>query len=223
MMLTGERVAAFFDVDHTLIACNSGRKWLDYLWKNKQVSISDMLQSLLWLAEYRMSLLDFEAMTVKVVAHYAGQSTGALSSEVGAWFEREIAGMICKEAVERIHEHHQAGDVIVLLTSGTSFSVLPLAQRLCIQHLLCTQLEEHEGRLTGKHVPPACFGHGKVFHAERFAEQHGIDLFRSYFYTDSYSDLPMLMRVGKPRVVNPDPRLRRKAVQLGWGFERWSA
>jgi len=46
---------------------------------------------------------------------------------------------------------------------------------------------------------------------------------RSYFYTDSYSDLPMLERVGHPRVINPDPRLRRRARVRGWEVETWRA
>jgi len=44
----------------------------------------------------------------------------------------------------------------------------------------------------------------------------GLDLGRSYFYTDSITDLPVLERVGEPRVVNPDPRLRRAAARRGW-------
>ena len=55
-----------------------------------------------------------------------------------------------------------------------------------------------------------------------FAEAHGIDMARSYFYTDSYSDVPMLLEVGEPRVINPDPRLRRWAAQRGLRWETWS-
>ena len=57
--------------------------------------------------------------------------------------------------------------------------------------------------------------------AERFAAEHGIDLAKSYFYTDSYSDLPMLLKVGGPRAVNPDRRLRRHAQRAGWPILAW--
>jgi phosphoserine phosphatase len=50
----------------------------------------------------------------------------------------------------------------------------------------------------------------------RFAAAGGVDLRRSYFYTDSITDLPVLERVGEPRVVNPDLRLRRVAQRRGW-------
>ena len=41
------------------------------------------------------------------------------------------------------------------------------------------------------------------------------------FASDAF--VPMLERVGQPRVVNPDPRLRRLAVTKGWQFEIWRA
>ena len=43
----------------------------------------------------------------------------------------------------------------------------------------------------------------------------------SFFYSDSFTDLPMLERVGQPRVVAPDPRLRRVARKRGWPILRW--
>jgi phosphoserine phosphatase len=51
--------------------------------------------------------------------------------------------------------------------------------------------------------------------------EHDVDLRQSYFYTDSYSDAPMLRVVGKPRVVSPDPRLSREARQRGWPILQW--
>jgi phosphoserine phosphatase len=73
--------------------------------------------------------------------------------------------------------------------------------------------------LTGQVVPPVCYGTGKVVWAERFAEEHGVDLSASYFYTDSITDLPLLERVAHPVAVNPDPRLRRLAQKRGWPVE----
>ena len=49
-----------------------------------------------------------------------------------------------------------------------------------------------------------------------------LDLSQSWFYTDSYTDMPMLERVGNQVVVNPDPRLRRIAKRRGWPVQDWS-
>jgi len=51
---------------------------------------------------------------------------------------------------------------------------------------------------------------------------HHIDLAHSYFYSDSYNDLPMLERVGTAVAVNPDSRLRRHARRRGWSVQSWA-
>jgi putative phosphoserine phosphatase/1-acylglycerol-3-phosphate O-acyltransferase len=109
----------------------------------------------------------------------------------------------------------------VLLTSATRYLAGPLAADLGIDHMLVTQLTVENGRFTGEAVRPVCYGEGKTYWAERFAAAHGIDLARSYFYTDSITDLPVLERVGEPRIVNPDPRLGRLAARRGWPIFRF--
>jgi HAD superfamily hydrolase (TIGR01490 family) len=215
------RVAAFFDVDHTLIACNSARKWIEYLWRNDKISITAALRSVWWLVKYRLSVLDYEQVTAEVVRDYAGQSVEELCAEVGAWFHEDVEPTICVEGRERVEWHRTQGHMLVLLTSGTFFSVEPLQRILDIPHLVCTQLEVVEGKLTGKYFPPSCFGPGKLRAGLAFAQEHGVDLDHSYFYTDSYSDLPMLERVGYPRIVNPDPRLKHWATQNEVEWELW--
>lgn len=222
-MTAGGRVAAFFDIDHTLLAVNSGYRWVRYLRRTGKLSAGRTLVSLSWLIRYRLSLIDLEAVTARAVRDYAGASIAALEAEVRAWFDAEIAPWICVEGRARVEEHRAQGHVLAVLTSGTRFSAQLLADRLGIAHTLCTELEEHGGVLTGRHLPPACAGVGKVVHAERFAAAHGIDLSRSYFYSDSLSDLPMLERVGRPWVISPDPRLRRRALARGWPIEQWRA
>lgn len=222
-MTTG-RVAAFFDIDHTVLEINSGSKWIAYMWRTKQMSVVQLGRSLKWLAQYRFGLLDYDAMAARVLASYKGKQAGPLADEIAKWFREEVAWTICSEARKKIAEHREAGHVIVLLTSATQFLTEPVARELGIDHMLCTRIEVgDDGVFTGNYEVPACYGAGKVRYAERFAEAHGIDLAASFFYSDSFSDLPMLERVGQPRVVNPDPRLRRVARDRGWTWETWTA
>jgi len=216
-------IAAFFDIDHTVLEINSGSKWISYLWKSGQMSTVMLMRSLTWLVEYRFGLLDFEAMAKRVLATYKGRPIQPIIEEVEAWFERDVAWAICVQARERVAEHRAAGHHVVLLTSATQFLSYAVARTLDVEHVLCTEVEVEAGIVTGRHIAPACYGSGKVVRAERWAAHNGVDLDASYFYTDSYSDLPMLERVGLPRVVNPDPRLRRKASERGWQYETWTA
>lgn len=217
------RIAAFFDVDHTLIEVNSGRKWVEYLRATGRISVPEMLKAIWWLAQYRLSLLDYDAVTEEVVRSYAGQRIADLEAEVHDWFAREIQPTVCRQSYERVKWHREQGHVTAMLTSGVVFSTKPLQDLMQIDHLLCTEIEIKSGELTGRYFPPACYGEGKLRAALDLARRENIDLDGSYFYTDSYSDLPMLERVGFPRVVNPDPRLRRHSEKVGWGFETWRA
>ena len=122
---------------------------------------------------------------------------------------------------DRIAEHRDSGHQLVILTSSTPYIAEPLARHLDVPHVICTRPHVQEGRFLGTCERPTCYGTGKVYHAERFAKEHGIRLEDSYFYTDSYSDLPMLLRVGHRRVVNPDGRLSRYAKKSGWPVETW--
>jgi HAD superfamily hydrolase (TIGR01490 family) len=222
--VTSNRIAAFFDIDHTVLEINSGSKWIGYMWRTGQMSLVQLGRSLKWLAQYRFGLLDYEAMAARVLSSYTGKHAAPLAEEIATWFRAEVAWTICSEARVKIAEHRAAGHIIVLLTSATQFLTEPVARELAIEHMLCTRIDvDQTGVFTGAYQAPACYGAGKVHHAERFAELHGIDLALSYFYSDSFSDLPMLERVGHPRVVNPDPRLRRAARERGWTWEIWTA
>ena len=60
------------------------------------------------------------------------------------------------------------------------------------------------------------FGEGKIYWLQQLVEEQDIDLARSWFYTDSITDVPLLELVGHPVVVNPDPMLFRTAVRRSW-------
>jgi HAD superfamily hydrolase (TIGR01490 family) len=219
----GERVAAFFDVDHTVLEVNSGTQWVGHQWKHDRMTLVEVLRALWWTVEYRFGLLDFDAMAGRVISQYRGQEIEPFEHEIAAWYRDQIEATICVEARAQIEAHREAGHVVALLTSATRFLSAPLSRALRIEHVLCTEVGEEGGRFTGTHRSPACYGAGKVLRAESFAAEHGIDLRRSFFYSDSYSDLPMLERVGEPRVINPDPRLRRVAQRRGWQAQIWRA
>ena len=98
----------------------------------------------------------------------------------------------------------------------------PIAEALGIEEVISTQFEV-DGRASspgGWSARPAS-GQGKVHWAEDLGARRQLDLGESWFYTDSYTDLPMLERVGNRVVVNPDPRLRRAAKRRGWPVQDW--
>lgn len=213
--------AAFFDMDLTLLRVNSGSRWVKYLRRRGEIGLPMLLRSGFWLLQYRLSLLNMEAVAATLAADMAGDAEDEMRVKVSEFYQSEIRDTISPLAREALEQHRDEGDSIVLLTSATPYVAEPLAAELAIPHILCTRLAVENGRFSGSLLPPTCYGVGKVHHAERFAEAHGIDLAQSSFYTDSYSDLPMLQRVGRPVAVNPDRRLSRYARRQGWPIRSW--
>ena len=213
-------IAALFDVDGTLIARNSAPLYMQHLRRTGQARRRDVVRTLYYLARYKLGLLDIEQALRASMAWISGRVEELVQRDCEEWYAREVRPYIYPAMAAAVETHRRAGHVPAILTSATRYLAEPLAADLGIPHVLVTQLVVRDGRFTGEAVRPVCYGTGKIYWAERFAERQHIDLGRSYFYTDSITDLPVLERVGEPRVINPDPLLRRAAVRRGWPVAR---
>lgn len=213
--------AAFFDMDNTVLSIDTGTSWMRFLRQRGELSRLEMARTLWWGALYKVAMLDLETLATRLVADLEGQPEAEMIAKAEDWHRSHVDGTIAVAARRAIDRHRERGDEVVLLTGSTQYAAETVARRLGIDHVLCSRLEVNEGRFTGK-LAAMCFGSHKVTIAERFAAERGLDLRRSFFYSDSYNDLPMLSRVGVAIAVNPDARLRRHARRTGWRVEQWS-
>lgn len=213
-------IAALFDVDGTLIARNSAPLYMRHLRRTGQARRRDVARTLYFLLRYKFGLLDIERALLVSLAWIKGRGEEAVRADCDIWYASTVRQYIVPAMAATVEAHRRAGHVLAVVTSATRYLAGPLAADLGIPHQLVTQLVVEGGRFTGEAVRPVCYGEGKIHWAERFAAREGVDLGRSYFYTDSITDLPLLERVGAPRVVNPDPLLRRTALRRGWPVMR---
>jgi len=215
------RPAAFFDMDNTLLRVDSGMSWVRFLYRRGELPPRMVAKALYWQTLYRLALLDMDAVFTKLVEDLRGDSEAEMIAKCEIWYRDHVAPEVAPAARVAIEHHRRAGHLIVLATGSTQYAARPVASGVGIEHVLSSELEVDRGLFTGR--PAAfCFGHHKVALAERWAERHGVELAASYFYSDSYNDLPMLERVGTAIAVNPDARLRRHARRRGWATPRWS-
>ena len=105
---------------------------------------------------------------------------------------------------------------VYILTAASQEMADLLAHVLAFDGGLGSRSEIVDGRYTGRPAGPFNYREGKVLSMRDLSEREGIDLDASYAYSDSESDLPMLRAVRHAVVVNPDPHLRRIAVEEGW-------
>lgn len=214
--------AAFFDLDLTLIDANSAMLWAQHERSRGFISRKEMAQASLWTMLYYLSIVDIEKAYQTAVAAYRGSSRSELDARTRAWFQAEVAHRARPGALRAVDWHRSQGHPLVLLTSSTCFGAAAAAEHWGFDGWLANDFyHDAQGKLTGAVHQPLCYAEGKVHHATHYADAHGVSLSNSYFYSDSYSDLPMLEAVGHPKVVCPDPRLRWAARRRGWDILAW--
>lgn len=217
-----ERIAAaFFDLDGTLLTVNSGRLWMQRERRVGRLGLVQMGQAVFYLIAYRFGVLGMEEAMTWALASIRGLPEDDVRRWTEEWFVQEVVQFVAPGGLDALASHRAQGHPLVLLTSSSPYESRIACAHLGLDDFLCTRYEVADGVFTGQLVRPACFGAGKVTAAEAFAAARGIDLDRSFFYTDSITDRPMLERVGSPCVVNPDPRLRRLARAKGWPVRDW--
>ena len=214
-------IAALFDMDHTLLRVDTAMSWTKFLYRRGELPRAMLAKAIYWSTLYKLAVLDMETVFTKLCMDLAGDSEAEMIAKCAVWYREHVAPHVAPAARVAVEHHRQAGHTIVLATGSTVYAARPVAAGVGIEHVLSSQLEVVGGAFTGR--PSArCFGRHKVTLAEQWATDHGIDLSRSYFYSDSYNDLPMLARVGTAIAVNPDARLRRHAKKNGWAIQHWS-
>ena len=210
------RVGAFFDMDKTLIAENSASLFMKHRYAQGQISNVELLRGIGAYLQYKIGILDIRNWTQSTMGQFRGQSEGELEKEALDWFDDAVIPTIYPEGERLVREHMEAGHFVAIVSGATKFVVRPLADRLGVQHILYTRLEVEDGLFTGRVIEPICFEEGKIYWLQQFIEEHGIELAKSFFYTDSITDRPLMDLVGHPVAVNPDPMLYREAVRRRW-------
>jgi HAD superfamily hydrolase (TIGR01490 family) len=216
------RVAAFFDLDGTLLPLPSlERRFVGMLRARGAIAAKNYFR---WLAfAIRLAPLGTTAILHANKTYLRDVSAGATPNQLQAFFPA---------ALDRAARHAAQGHCLVLVT-GT---LEPLAKQAGLALLLrllvrgvtasvgvcATRLEQVEGHWTGRILGDAMLGEAKASAVQRMAASCGFDLARSYAYGDSTDDRWMLGAVGRPVAVNPSRELERIACLRNWPIVRWS-
>jgi putative phosphoserine phosphatase/1-acylglycerol-3-phosphate O-acyltransferase len=210
-------VAAFFDLDNTLLSPASGRLFLRWLYGSGRLPLHRWVYILRQVALYITGVVDFTRLMARLTVHVAGYSEAEAWRMSNTWFETTLQYAIASGGRRQIDWHRGLGHHVAIVSAATPYAVKPVARALGLgDAFLATDLEVIGGRFTGRVREPACFGAGKATRTLTYAATRKIDLKASYFYSDSASDLPLLEIVGHPVAVNPSRKLARIAGQRSW-------
>ena len=211
---------ALFDLDHTLLTGDSDYEWTQYLVSKGIVDrTTHEARNAEFYEQYKAGTMDIHEFLDFQLRPLADHTRADLEAWHADFMETQIRPRLSQKARELVRKHLDAGDICAMVTATNSFVTGPIARELGIPHLIATIPAQENGQFTGKARGLPSFREGKIARVEAWLEAMGLwwnNFERSWFYSDSLNDLPLLLCVTDPVVVDPDATLRAHAENAGW-------
>ncbi|MGY1706454.1 haloacid dehalogenase-like hydrolase [Geodermatophilus sp. SYSU D00697] len=195
-----------FDLDGTLVAGDSFGLFLRrLLTRHPGRLLAAVLSAPAWVPALLLAPTRTLAERYLVWLAAVGMDEAAFTAAAGDFAAEHAApagGRVAAAALDRLHQHLQRGDRVVVATGCAA----PLAQQLCAVigldgvDVVSSTMTRGRWGLPARTVPAR--GRGKL----RALEAAGIRLPVDHAYSDSSSDLPLLRAARMPHVVDPRPR-----------------
>ena len=215
---------ALFDLDHTLLPCDSDYEWGQFL---ARIGVVDSQyyakQNERFYQDYKDGKLDIHEFLRFALKPLSEHSRAQLKEWHDQFMAEVITGQLRQKAVDLVKKHQDAGDLCCVVTATNSFVTRPIVESFGIEHLIATEPATKgvgsDVIFTGEVKGIPNFREGKIQNVHTWLGEQNLDLSqlpRSYFYSDSMNDLPLLEQVSHPVATNPDDRLRQEAQKRNW-------
>jgi len=207
-------IAAFFDLDHTLINKNTGIVWGWMLIKKGKMPVMFFINAAFFGLLYEMKLYSFRQLMKRLFKTMKGRNASEILKLTNSYFKGNKDYLLRPKMLQRIGWHKAQGHRIIIITQTFDFIAKIFAKDIGASKVYSTEVGIKEGKFTGEVKPQ--IGEEKDDLMRAVSPLLGIDLKKSYAYTDSTRDLEMLEAVGKPQVVYPSSRLKAVAKKRNW-------
>lgn len=214
-----KKVAAFFDVDNTLVRGSTSILFGKVAFAGGSIKRRDiwrfMWEHLRFIrrGEKNSKMADIKDRALSLTK---GHSVEELKGLIDQVYVSEIKPRLWPRSVERLNHHLAEGHEVWLVSAAPVELVQAIANDLGATGALGTLVGHKDGVLTGELVGDPLHGKDKFKAVEKLSAERGINLKESWGYSDSLNDLPLLTAVGHAVAVNPDPMLRKYAAAAGW-------
>ncbi|MEM9990564.1 MAG: HAD-IB family hydrolase [Bacteroidota bacterium] len=220
---SGPHIGAFFDLDRTLISGFSAKEFFQTHLLSGKMTAKQLIAQFAGVLVYASGYGNFASLAATGAQGVKGIDEREFIELGEDVYLKHLAGAIFPESRALVAAHLAKGHTVAIVSAATPYQVNPVARDLAIEHVMCTRMEVNNGKFTGRIVEPACWGEGKAYAAKELQVQFDLDLNKSYFYTDSAEDMPLMEIVGNPRPLNPDTKLAAVAFQNDWPIYRFEA
>lgn len=219
---------ALFDLDHTLIDVDSDYLWGEYIVKHGLVDEAQYrTANQKFYEEYIEGTLDATEYNEFVAQFLTTLPMQRLHELREDYIKYEIEPHMRPKALTAMRKHIEQDHDVVIISATNDFVVSAIAERFGIEvaFVLATPLEIVNDRYTGKLTDKPNFQEGKLYHLQKWLDKRkaeGITYSKTYAYSDSKNDLPLLEWADVPVCVSPDDVLHAHALANRWAVEDWA-
>jgi HAD superfamily hydrolase (TIGR01490 family) len=214
-------VMAIFDMDETLIACDSSTLWLAYM-VEKGLAPAEMLETeKAMMQSYHAGELSMQSYMDFTLRPLAGKSVAEVEEIAEDYVTRIVPHLVYSQALTQLQWHRQQKHTILIISATADFIVRKVAAALGVTEVIAIQLEKQNHRYTGATLGVLSFREGKVQRLSEWLLASSRTLIGSYGYSDSVNDLPLLEAVAKPHLVNPSVSFKRLIQSRQWPQLSW--
>lgn len=214
------KVAAFFDVDNTIMRGSSLFHFASGLAKLNFFSGREIfgfgLKQLKFVLSGSEDPEDVATTIEAALSFVQGRRVDDLIRLGESVFDQNMVDKFIPGSLALAQKHLDAGHEVWLVTATPIELAEILARRLGLTGALGTVSESRDGVYTGRLEGYPLHGLAKAEAIRALSVSEGLNLAQCSAYSDSANDIPMLSSVGHPTAVNPDSELRSHAKQMGW-------
>ncbi len=215
------KYAAFYDIDGTLVSCQTQQLLAKVFFEERLLSFFEIAQITLWFLIHKIGISnDSNAIRKKVYRAFSLRSKGEIDQLIEKTFQQRIKPNLNYFLKQTIQNHKKEGAVIVAISGTLEQFCEKVSSIFEIPEYFGTRLVVTDNRYRGGWQGVILEKEAKVKLARELALERGLDLRQSYVYADSFGDLPLLQAVGHPIVVGNDNKLIHYVKKQGWQILR---
>ncbi len=214
------RSAAFFDLDNTMVRGSTLYFLGRAMYQRGFFTKADISKFVV--ANVRFRLTGTEKP--EVIARFqkaatdfiGGHDVNEIYTIAQSVYDEFVSPALIQGTIEIAKKHLVEGNEVWLVTAAPEDMAKLIADRLGFTGAIGTKVAIEDGKYLGHLNGKILHGIEKARAVRELAAERGFSLNNCHAYSDSASDFPLLQAVGTPHAINPDARLRIKALAENW-------
>ena len=211
-----------FDLDETLIACDSCVEWHRFLVERSIISDPDFLkedQRMMTLyAEGGLDMQDYISHSIEPLMSFTCEEVDRLAEECA---RTRILPKAYPEAKKLLAELKQQNKDAIIISATQSFIVSQVAKQLGVDIAMGIDLAIKNGSYSDEMTGIPTYRAGKVKRLKSWLQEFDKQYEAVEFYTDSINDLPLCEHADYVNAVNPCKKLSVVAREREWNTHNW--